>query len=128
LAITCVSNVWMSNERPFYTSTFQELSNDIKNVTSHWVLTPEIVFWNFGSPLGLHLPKWELPWECECSLPHTFLHSREYVMWLAGFLLARTFATSLLLTLELTLGSQPCNPFALVTSLKLGLRQIVSWV
>jgi hypothetical protein len=24
-----------------------------------------------GSPPGLPLPKWELPWECGCSLPHT---------------------------------------------------------
>jgi hypothetical protein len=29
------------------------------------------------------------------SLSHTFLHSREYVMWLPGFLLARTLATPL---------------------------------
>jgi len=48
-------------------------------------LTPEIVLWNFGSPPKLYLPKWELPWECEGSFPHTFLHSREYVMWLPGF-------------------------------------------
>jgi len=42
LAITYVSNVWMSNASPFQTSTFQELFNDIKNVTRHLVLTP----WN----------------------------------------------------------------------------------
>jgi hypothetical protein len=55
--------------------------------------------WNcslkFGSSQGLHLPKWELPWECEGSFAHTFLHSREYVMWLPGFLLAHTLATLL---------------------------------
>jgi len=28
-------------------------------------------------------------------LPHIFLHSQEYVMWLPSFFLARTFATSL---------------------------------
>jgi hypothetical protein len=54
-----------------YTS---NLSNDIKNVTSRWVLTPQIALWSFGSPPGLHLPKWELPWECERSLPHTPSH------------------------------------------------------
>jgi hypothetical protein len=32
--------------------------------------------------LGLQLPTWEFTWECEGSLLHTFLHSREYVMWL----------------------------------------------
>jgi hypothetical protein len=50
--------------------------------------------------LGFHFPKWELPWECEGShsliLPHTFLHSRECVMWLLGFFLARTLVDSLL--------------------------------
>ncbi len=40
-------------------------------------------------------PKWELPWECEGSLPHTFLHSRESLMWLSGFPLARTLVTPL---------------------------------
>jgi hypothetical protein len=35
-------------------------------------LTLAIALWSFGSPPGLHLPKWELPWECEGSLPHTF--------------------------------------------------------
>jgi hypothetical protein len=86
---------------------FQELSNDRKNATSHWILTPQIALWSFGSPPELHLPKWELPWECEGSLPHTFLHSRDHVIWLAGFLLA----------------PHPCNPFALVANPKLGLRQ-----
>ncbi len=35
------------------------------------------------------------PWECEGSLPHTFLHSRESLMWLPCFPLARTLATPL---------------------------------
>jgi hypothetical protein len=34
--------------------------NDIKNATSHWVLTPKITLWSFGSPPGFHFPKWEL--------------------------------------------------------------------
>jgi hypothetical protein len=49
----------------------------------------------FRESTGLHLPKRELPWECEGSLPHTLFHSRESMMWLPGFLLARTFATPL---------------------------------
>jgi len=28
----------------------------------------------FRKSTGLHLPKWELPWECECSFPHTPSH------------------------------------------------------
>jgi len=52
----------------------QEISNEIKNATSHWFLTLAIALWSFGSPPGLHLPKWELPWECEGSLPHTPSH------------------------------------------------------
>ncbi len=44
------------------------------SATIHWDLTLQLALWNFGSPSGLPLPKWELPWECECSLPHTPLH------------------------------------------------------
>jgi hypothetical protein len=56
------------------------------------------------------------------TLPHTFLHSREYVMWLLGFFLARTLAMPLpWLPGFLPLGPQPCNPFVLVASPKLGL-------
>jgi hypothetical protein len=77
------------------TSTFQNIFNDIKNAINHWVLMPEIALWNSGSPPELHFPKWELPWECEGSLPHIFLLSREYVMWLPGSLLACTLATPL---------------------------------
>jgi hypothetical protein len=29
-----------------------------KNSSSHWVLTPEIALWKFGSPPALQLPKW----------------------------------------------------------------------
>jgi hypothetical protein len=64
-----------------------------KEFFKHWVLTPVIALWRFGSPLGLHLPKWELPWECEGSFPHTFLHSWEHAVWFSGFLLARNLAS-----------------------------------
>jgi hypothetical protein len=58
------------------------------------------------------------------TLPHTFSHSREYVMWLPGSLLVRPLAASLpWLSGFLPFGPQPCNPFALVASPKLGLRQ-----
>jgi len=116
LVITCVSDVQMSNASPFYTSTFKKISNDIKNATSHWVLTPWIALWSFGNPLGFHLPKWELPWEWEGSLPHTpshFLTLLGVCDVTPGLLLA--------LTPRLPLGSQPCNLFALVASPKLGL-------
>jgi hypothetical protein len=33
---------------PILTSTFQELSNDIKNSSIHWVLTPAIALWTLG--------------------------------------------------------------------------------
>ncbi len=66
-------------------SSHWELFNDIRNVSIQWVLTPKIALWGFKSPLGLQLPKWEFPWECEGSFPHTFLHSREHEMWLPGF-------------------------------------------
>ncbi len=51
-------------------------SNDISNSLIQWVLTSIIVLWRFGSPPGFELSKWKLPWECEGSFPHTFLHSR----------------------------------------------------
>jgi hypothetical protein len=41
LAITCVSDVQMSNASPFWTSTLQDLSIDIQSATSHGVLTPQ---------------------------------------------------------------------------------------
>jgi hypothetical protein len=71
LAIICVLDVQMSNASPFQTSRFEKIFNDIKKARSHCVLTPEIALWSFESPSGLDLPKWELHWECEGSLPHT---------------------------------------------------------
>jgi len=79
-----------------------------KNATRHWILTPEIALWSFGSPLGLHLPKWELPWECEGSLLHTPSH----------FL---TFPGVCDVTPGLIFDPHPCKPFALVASPRLGL-------
>jgi hypothetical protein len=47
-----------ANERckPILDIYVQELSNDIKNVSNHWVLTHALAFWRFGSRLGFHLP------------------------------------------------------------------------
>jgi hypothetical protein len=50
-------------------------------------LTPAIVFWKFKSPPRLQFPKWKLPWECEGSFHHTFLHFQEHEVWLPSFLL-----------------------------------------
>jgi hypothetical protein len=82
-----------NGSQSIYTSTFQGLFNDINNSSSHWALTIAIAFWRFGNPLGLHLPKWELPWECEGSFPHTFSHSREHVVWLLSFFFAHNLAS-----------------------------------
>jgi len=46
------------------------------------------------------------------TLPHTSLHSQEYVMWLPGFLLARTLVLPWFPSF-LPFGLQPCNPFCL---------------
>jgi len=46
----------MGNARSFWTSTFQELFIDIKNTPRQGNLTPQIVFWVFGSLRGLHFP------------------------------------------------------------------------
>jgi len=95
LAIICVSDVHMGDACSFYTFTFQELSNDIKNSSNYWVLTPEITLWKFGSPLGVHFPKWELLWEFEETFPHTF-HTpgnMRYDSWAS--LLARNLANPL---------------------------------
>jgi hypothetical protein len=122
----------------------KKFPNDIKNATSHWILTLEITLWSFGSPLGLHLPKWELPWECEGSFPRTPSHfltllgvcdvARELLLGphpcgffalTLGLLLDLTLGLTFALTPELPLGLQPYNPFALVANPKLRLRQCV---
>jgi hypothetical protein len=67
---------------------------------------PIIALWRFGSLPGLHLPKWELPWECEGSFLHTFLHSPEHAVCLLGFLLAYNLASSFALVANPRLGSR----------------------
>jgi hypothetical protein len=64
---------------------FQEFFNDMKNFPIQWVLTLAIVLWKIRSPSRLQFPKWAFTWMCECSLPHTFLHSQEHEMWLTNF-------------------------------------------
>jgi hypothetical protein len=85
LAITCVSSTLMGHVSPFYTSTFQELFNGIKNSSIQWVLTPVIALWKFWSPSRLQLPKWELTWECEGSFLHILTHFQEHEIQLLGF-------------------------------------------
>jgi hypothetical protein len=43
---------------PILTSTFQELSNNMRNSSMQWVLAPTITLWRFGSLMGLQFPKW----------------------------------------------------------------------
>ncbi len=79
--------------------------------------------WNCS--LKFHLPKWELPWECEGSLPHTpshFLTLSGVCDVIPGLLLGPHPCDLFALTLGLPLDPQPCNPFALVASPKLGLQ------
>jgi hypothetical protein len=98
----------MGHANPFYTFKFQKISNDIRNFSIHWVLTPTIALWKFKSPLGLQHPKWKLPWECEGSFLQTFLHFQEHEVWLPCFLL----------------GPQPCKPKVRVTTSSL----IWTWI
>jgi hypothetical protein len=42
--ITCAADVQMAHARPFRTSTLQDLSNGIKNISMQGILTPAIVF------------------------------------------------------------------------------------
>jgi len=108
--------------------------------------TPQAIeFWPFKSlseVSGVHRDSISQSGSClgsvsvhSLTLPHTFLHSREYVMWLLGFLLAHTFALPLPwltgflplgLTPGLPLGSHPCKPFALVASPRLGSQHNLS--
>ncbi len=140
----------MSNASPFETSTFEALSNSTKSATIHGDLTLQLALWSFGSPTGLPLPKWELPWECECALPHTPSHflrlpgvcddsrasswpahfqclclcSRASFLWTLGI---PSFGLSGFLPLDsrasFLLTPATLQPLALVASPKLGLRQ-----
>jgi hypothetical protein len=67
----------------------------------------------------------QLPWECECSLPHTPSH----FLTLSGVCdvtfqdpLGPHPCNAFALIPRLPLGSHPCKPCALVASLRLGLR------
>jgi hypothetical protein len=44
LAITYFLSIQMGYLSPFETSMFQDLSNDIRNFSIHWILTPAITF------------------------------------------------------------------------------------
>jgi len=44
LPITWAADVQMAHARPFWTSTLQDLSNDIKSAPMRGDLTPQIVF------------------------------------------------------------------------------------
>jgi len=92
-------------------------------------LTPEIALGSFRTSSGLDLPKWELPWECEGSLPHTpshFLTLPRVCDVTPGFLLSPHPYDFFALTPGLPLGPHPCKPFALVVSPRLGLRHLPS--
>jgi hypothetical protein len=74
----------------------------------------------FWESAGIPSPKWELPWECEGSLPHTPSH----FLTLPGVCdvtpelpLALTPGLPLALTPRLPLGPHSCNAFALTPGL-----------
>jgi hypothetical protein len=68
---------------------------NLRNASIQWVLSPYNRFLKiWENPPGLQLAKWELPWECEGSFPHTLPHSREHEMQLSSF----------------SLGPHPCKP------------------
>jgi hypothetical protein len=46
----------MGHARPFWASTLQDLSIEIKNTSMRGVLTFELELWVFESPRGLQLP------------------------------------------------------------------------
>ncbi len=107
LPITCFVDVQMAHARPFWTSTLQELSNDIENSSRQGGLTPAIALWRFGSPfgtptpnMGVHLGVWRF-------IPSHSLHSRK--LWNAPGSLT---------------GPVTLQPLALVASPRLGLRQV----
>jgi len=87
----------------------QNLSIDIRNSSIQWVLTLAITFWRFGSSLRFQLPKWELTWECGSSFLHTLCtpKSMKCDSWAHSW-------------------PAPLQAFALVTSPRLGLRQLSS--
>jgi hypothetical protein len=75
----------MTDARPFWTFTLQDLSNDIKNTQMQGNLTPAIKLRVFESPVGLQLPTFgsvgftltlSPKWGCDntCHYQHTFGH------------------------------------------------------
>jgi len=80
-----ISDIYVPRAFQWYKERFKPLNFDPCN-------RPLKIWESSGTPF----PKWELPWECEGSLPHTSLHSREHAVWFVGFLLARNLATPLL--------------------------------
>jgi hypothetical protein len=91
LAITCVLSTQMGHAIWFYTFTFQDLSNDIRNFFIQWVLTLAITFWKFKNPWRLQLLKWDIIWECgvhSLTLSYT-LRNMKCDSWTS--LLVRTF-------------------------------------
>jgi hypothetical protein len=54
--ITCVADVQMVHARPFSTSTLQDLSKGIKNISRRGILPSAVELWSCGSPGGLQIP------------------------------------------------------------------------
>jgi hypothetical protein len=111
LAITCVSSTQMGHASPFYTSMFQELSNDMNNYLIQWVLTP----WNcilriwksIGTPtpkVGVHLGVWKFISSHFPTLPGAWNVIPRLHFWLASL-----------------------QVFALVANPKLGLQHVYTW-
>ncbi len=92
-AITCVLITQMGHASSFQTFNFQELSNNIRNISIQWVLTSAIGLQRFRNPLRVQLPKWELTWEGGGSFLHTLPHSQEHECDFQASLLACTFAS-----------------------------------
>jgi hypothetical protein len=67
LPITWAVDVWIANARPFSISTFQDLSNDIKNTRMQGVLPLAIDLWTFESPGRLPTSNFS---KCWASPPH----------------------------------------------------------
>jgi hypothetical protein len=77
--IICATDVQMAHARPFWTSTLQNLFNDIKNASMQGVLTPTIALWIFGNPGGLPSPifgsvsgDFTTPSKWGCDMQHCF--------------------------------------------------------